>query len=447
MWHLYGAPSQAGTFIWNLDIIRPQPKSYEFTISFHFPAHRKFPTKKEIVTDLEDLLRKNNEQWITRRSSTWIIDLDKAKEKMPEDAQKELEWVTGVVAVDPEYEQDYEPGAIAKTFYEASLCFYITPETLEGNIAMRNATDIPVEISNSLQLFRADHPAPSNVAFIMMKFGATQLHAQILASIKSALKSFGIVGVRADDKQYHDDLFPNVQTYMHGCDFGIAVFDRVEADDINPNVTLEVGYMSAYKKPICLLKEKTLRAMSTDLVGKLYKDFDAQNIEATISSALQKWLEDKGIIKSEDQTQLEWVPQATSKNYKATITIDKYPRDYRVFNDGDGSTRIEGFVEGEECFVQQLKKFIATERYKYPIYSDAYGVEQALSIYDINDATEFQRQCESLASQIISQFSEYLEQIYKMSRKADCLQIEMKVKGQPNTLVVKTFKGSPWRHE
>ena len=27
----------------------------------------------------------------------------------------------------------------------------------------------------------------------------------------------------ARDKEYHEDLYPNIQTYMHGCGFGIAI--------------------------------------------------------------------------------------------------------------------------------------------------------------------------------------------------------------------------------
>ena len=62
-------------------------------------------------------------------------------------------------------------------------------------------------------------------------------------AIQSTLGTFGIAALRADDKEYHDDLLPNVLTYIYGCRFGIAVFERLEAEDFNPNVSLEVGYM------------------------------------------------------------------------------------------------------------------------------------------------------------------------------------------------------------
>ncbi len=75
------------------------------------------------------------------------------------------------------------------------------------------------------------------------------------------LASYGITALRADDKDYHEDLFTNIVTYLYGCSFGIAVFERIETDDVNPNVSLEVGYMQGLRKPVCLLKDKTLRAL------------------------------------------------------------------------------------------------------------------------------------------------------------------------------------------
>jgi hypothetical protein len=111
------------------------------------------------------------------------------------------------------------------------------------------------------------------------------------------LQPFGITAVRADDKHYHDDLWPNVLTYIHGCGFGIAVFERLEQDEFNPNVSLEVGYLYGLGKPVCLLKDKTLKTLHTDLVGKLYRPFDPQNPKTTIPTELSKWLADKGIVK------------------------------------------------------------------------------------------------------------------------------------------------------
>jgi hypothetical protein len=158
-----------------------------------------------------------------------------------------------------------------------------------------NREKVPVEIINSLERFKIDFPDPKKVAFVMMRFGTEKAHKDIFAGIKKALDPFGIIAVRADDKQYHDDLFPNVLTYVYGSDLGIAVFERIETEEFNPNVALEVGYMFALKKEVCLLKDKSLKTLHADLVGKLYRVFDSRNPVGTIPSALSQWLKDKGI--------------------------------------------------------------------------------------------------------------------------------------------------------
>lgn len=161
---------------------------------------------------------------------------------------------------------------------------------------IESAERIPIEIKDSFRRFQADHPDPLKAAFIMMKFGSSNVHDAITAAIRSTLSPFGIQGLRADDKQYSDDLFPNIMTYMHGCGFGIAVFERIDADDFNPNVSLEVGYMLALRKSVCLLSDKTLKKMQTDLVGKLYSPFDTYDIMNTINTQLSKWLSAKNIV-------------------------------------------------------------------------------------------------------------------------------------------------------
>jgi len=152
------------------------------------------------------------------------------------------------------------------------------------------------EIASGLEKFRADYPLGTKTAFIIMQFGATKAHTGVVECIKNSLQSRGIVALRADDKEYMDDLFTNIKTYMHACDFGIAVFDRITEDDFNPNVSLEVGYMMGMGKDVLLLKDRTLRNLHTDLAGKLYKQFDTTDIDATMPQQIDKWLSDKGLV-------------------------------------------------------------------------------------------------------------------------------------------------------
>lgn len=154
----------------------------------------------------------------------------------------------------------------------------------------------PPEIKNSLEKFRKDYPATKKTAFIIMQFGRTKAHQNIVEAIKKVFDKHGIIAVRADDKEYNTSLLGNVLTYIYGCDMSVAVFERIEADKFNPNVSFEVGYMRALNKPICLLKDKTMSTLHTDLLGELYKSFDSQDPKGSIPPELEKWLMDNELI-------------------------------------------------------------------------------------------------------------------------------------------------------
>jgi hypothetical protein len=130
----------------------------------------------------------------------------------------------------------------------------------------------------------------------MMRFEDTPAHQNIHEAINETLTSHGLTAVRADGRRYHDDLLYNVRTYLHGCSFGIAIFERISTDDFNPNISLEVGYLMAAGKPVLLLKDRTLKTLHTDLAGRIYDPFDFQDPHGSIPSVLEKWLRDKGVI-------------------------------------------------------------------------------------------------------------------------------------------------------
>lgn len=143
-----------------------------------------------------------------------------------------------------------------------------------------------------------DYPNPGSNVFLMMRFRDTKQHREILNTLRAGLEFYGVNGLRADDKTYSDSLWSNIKSYMDACDLGIAVFEQIEDDDFNPNVSLELGYMIAAKKRVLLLKEKRLKALPADVVGHLYKPFDSYDLEASIRPRVLEWLRDIGIAKS-----------------------------------------------------------------------------------------------------------------------------------------------------
>jgi nucleoside 2-deoxyribosyltransferase len=108
------------------------------------------------------------------------------------------------------------------------------------------------QFRESATKFKKDYPDPAKTGFVMMRFLETKSHNEIVRTIKDTMNTNGLIGFRADDKDYTGEVFSNVQTYMHECGFGIAVFERIVEDEFNPNIALDVGYMLALGKPVCL---------------------------------------------------------------------------------------------------------------------------------------------------------------------------------------------------
>jgi hypothetical protein len=154
----------------------------------------------------------------------------------------------------------------------------------------------PPEIGMPLERLRAKYPDSKKLGFLIMRFAAARPFERIVETIKARAQEHGLFIVRADENEFHADLWGNVRTLLHGCGFGIAVYERIETNEPNANVGLEVGYLMAMNKPVLLLKDKTVGTLQSDLAGKLYKPFDPHDPEGTIPTCLTKWLEDNGII-------------------------------------------------------------------------------------------------------------------------------------------------------
>lgn len=127
-----------------------------------------------------------------------------------------------------------------------------------------------------------------------------------------------------------------------------------------------------------------------------------------------------------------WAPSVPIKNGVSTKPIFEYPKNLSFdLKKGDFAG---GYVGGEESFTQSLQKFVLTERNKYQIYSDNYGIEEAVTIFSVKNREEFSRQCENIAHRIMEWDKEWIQEIYKIYRKGNALIIEMKVNGKPETL-------------
>jgi nucleoside 2-deoxyribosyltransferase len=253
-------------------------------------------TKHEILKRFYKLLQVDNITYLRpaeNLTGEWIFNLQEFRHNF--ECLKEVDYLQCSITIEPEYFRkinDYKNNEERST-EETSIRISVYKEDL--NLLKSNQLVINDELSLSLEKFRKNYPVTEKYGFLMMKFEDSRIQKEIIDVLKSHLLEKGIKLLRADDKWIADDLFDNIKTYMQGCSFGIALFDRINTDEFNPNVSLEIGYMMALNKPVLLLKDKTLKSLQTDLVGRLYHQFDFQNPEKTIPLVLDKWISDKEI--------------------------------------------------------------------------------------------------------------------------------------------------------
>jgi hypothetical protein len=285
-------------FVGTLDIQAPRHSGIPSESPvFLFYREKEDLSKHEILRRFRKLLSKYDITYLRPfkdLTSEWIIDLNEFKHRF--ECFKETKYFKGQITLEPEYIQDkiYDEYTDEIISEETTIKFSIYPEDVRI-FASNSSILLPDELNTPLRRFRKDFPPDVKCAFLMMKFEDTAIQLRLIETLKKSFDEHGITLLRADSKWYADDLLTNIRTYMHGCDFGVAIFDRVKTEYFNPNVSLEIGYMMAMGKNVLLLKDSTLNSLQTDLVGKLYHEYDFQHPDTTLPMVLKQWIKDKEI--------------------------------------------------------------------------------------------------------------------------------------------------------
>lgn len=133
-----------------------------------------------------------------------------------------------------------------------------------------------------------------NSIFIIMPFHSE--YDIIYTTITKYFKTKGITAVRASEIEFSENLWENIKVYLESCNTAIAIFTKESNNAFNPNVALEVGYMMSKGCKICLLKDNRLEKLPSDLIEKLYKQYDSSDIENSIPPLLESWCRDNHII-------------------------------------------------------------------------------------------------------------------------------------------------------
>ena len=131
--------------------------------------------------------------------------------------------------------------------------------------------------------------------FIMTKFPGNdslpdaQL-TKVIKAVQGAVVSAGFVPHLASDKTFNPMLWKNVELYLLACSRGIAIVESKHTPELNPNVTMEWGWMRGMDRPVLFLVEQSFDKTRADLSGLIQELFDWTDPEPGIQSAVKKFL-------------------------------------------------------------------------------------------------------------------------------------------------------------
>jgi len=151
----------------------------------------------------------------------------------------------------------------------------------------------PPELAHPLKAFLEEHPFETNV------FGMTRFPTEddidpvgrALITAREVCAQHGLEFHLASDRAIVDNLWSNISGHMWASKYGLAFFEDRGDRGINYNMTIEVGSMLMAGRRCALLKEDSIQAMPTDLVGHIYKAVNLDD-STSIADALHIWIRD-----------------------------------------------------------------------------------------------------------------------------------------------------------
>jgi hypothetical protein len=140
----------------------------------------------------------------------------------------------------------------------------------------------------------------NRIGFTMMRFNEHPRLKYIYTIVKQIFKDCGVEITRSDEYQADSEISVNIKTHLRGCDFGIAIFDGINNDAHNPNMAIEIGYLLALEKKICILKDSNISLLPADIGNLVYFTYDSHSSDLDIKEALypkiKQWLKDNELL-------------------------------------------------------------------------------------------------------------------------------------------------------
>lgn len=150
-----------------------------------------------------------------------------------------------------------------------------------------------------IEKFKATNSAFIN-GFVMMPF--SDENKKTVDYLNDCLKEHNIKLhiANASGGKNKGSLWPDIEVFMNACDFGIAIYTddskRKKENKINPNVTIETGYMLGLQKMVYVCKHEELEKFNeeySDLKHAIYISFSDKD---TLLNGLKEKLKNEGYI-------------------------------------------------------------------------------------------------------------------------------------------------------
>jgi hypothetical protein len=121
----------------------------------------------------------------------------------------------------------------------------------------------------------------------------TQLDAELLAvidTVKTAVTDCGYTPHLASDFRYQPELFRNIEVYMLGCAKAIAIVESKHTQELNPNVTMEWGWLRSTPRDVLYLVEQDFDHDRADIGGLIKDNFAWKDPAPGIKTAVASFL-------------------------------------------------------------------------------------------------------------------------------------------------------------
>lgn len=147
----------------------------------------------------------------------------------------------------------------------------------------------------TLERFWAEGSYDKSV-FVMSKFPngaavADQELAHVLDVVSDAIEKAGYIPrIARGPARYHDALWDNVELHLLGCRQGVAIVEDRYLDELNPNVTMEWGWMRGMGKPVLFLVEENFTNARADVGGLIEDSFSWTDPSSTVHDSIRSWL-------------------------------------------------------------------------------------------------------------------------------------------------------------